>query len=66
MFERPSYRASIKENVRAGHPIINVVYNGSLPSYELIAQDNACWRDFDINRKSGLVTNKVRIQCFYL
>lgn len=62
MFERPLYQASIRENVRPGHSIINVVFNGSLASYELIPQDNACWRDFDVNRKSGLVTNKVRIQ----
>lgn len=60
-FERPLYQASIKENLRPGHPIINVVFNGSLSSYEFVPQDNACWKDFDINRKSGLVANKVNI-----
>lgn len=60
-FERPLYQASIKENHRPGHPIINVIFNGSLPSYEFVPQDNACWKDFDINRKTGLVTNKVNI-----
>lgn len=60
-FERPLYQASIKENHRPGHPIINVIFNGSLPSYEFVPQDNACWKDFDINRKTGLVTNKVKI-----
>lgn len=62
MFERPLYQASITENVRPGHPIINVVFNGSLASYELIPQENACWKDFDVDRKSGLVSNKVRFK----
>ena len=60
VFERSLYQASISENVREGHPIINVVFNGSLASYDLVAQESACWRDFAVNRKSGLVTNKVR------
>ena len=59
LFERPLYQASITENVGPGHPIINVVFNGSLASYELVPQDSACWNDFAVNRKSGLVTNKV-------
>ncbi|XP_020624198.1 LOW QUALITY PROTEIN: protocadherin Fat 3-like [Orbicella faveolata] len=61
MFGRPLYQASIVENIRPGHAIINVVFNGTMASYELIPQDNACWKDFHVNRKSGLVTNKVRI-----
>lgn len=60
VFERSLYQASISENVREGHPIINVVFNGSLASYDLVAQESACWRDFAVNRKSGLVTNEVR------
>lgn len=65
MFERPLYQASIVENIRPGHAIINVVFNGTMVSYELIPQDNACWKDFHVNRKSGLVTNKVRIYPCY-
>lgn len=66
MFERPLYQASIVENIRPGYAIINVVFNGTLASYELVPQDNACWKDFHVNRKSGLVTNKVRIHsCVY-
>lgn len=65
MFERPLYQASIVENIRPGHAIINVVFNGTMASYELIPQDNACWKDFHVNRKSGLVTNKVRIYPCY-
>lgn len=60
MFERPLYLASIVENVPAGHPIINVVFNGSLASYGLLAHESACWREFEVNTKSGLITNKVR------
>ena len=60
VFERSLYQASISENVREGHPIINVVFNGSMASYDLVALESACWRDFAVNRKSGLVTNKVR------
>ena len=66
MFERPLYQASITENVRAGHPIINVVFNGSLATYAVIPQESACWRDFDVNRKSGLITNKVRTTSYKL
>lgn len=66
MFGRPLYQASIVENIRPGHAIINVVFNGTMASYELIPQDNACWKDFHVNRKSGLVTNKVRIHPCYL
>lgn len=59
-FERALYQASIKENERPGFPILNVVHNGSLVSYELVAQENACWSDFNVNPKSGLLSNKVR------
>lgn len=58
VFERSLYQASIKENLRPGYPIINVVFNGSLVSYELKAQESACWRDFQVNRRSGLISNK--------
>lgn len=59
IFDRPLFQASITENVGPGYPIMNVVFNGSLTSYDLVPMDSACWKDFEVNRKSGLITNKV-------
>ena len=60
-FESQLYESSIPENTRSGFAIVSVVFNGSLSSYELLPQENSCWMRFDVNRQSGVVTNKVSI-----
>lgn len=58
-FDRPVYSASIPENSPAGHPVIVVAFNGTMPVYELVPRQGACWQDFEVDRQSGVLVSKV-------
>lgn len=60
-FDRPVYKASIKENTRPGQALVRVEYNGVMPVYEIVPSDSDCWKMFEVQRQSGVVVNKVGV-----
>ncbi|EDO41767.1 predicted protein, partial [Nematostella vectensis] len=57
-FEKPKYEVSLPENSPPDQAIATVVYNGILPVYEIVPGRSPCWRDFTVQRQSGVIISK--------
>ena len=64
-FDRPTYQARIKENTPYGQALVRVLYNGIMPVYEILPSASPCWKHFLVQRQSGVVINKVRLNLLW-